>query len=43
MLNKVIVLPADEFNIWMQKKLNEMNKQDTSAVSKTNSEPLINK
>lgn len=33
MLNKVIVLPEDEFNIWMQKKLNEMNKQNTTPDS----------
>jgi cytochrome c oxidase subunit II len=50
MLNKVIVLPQDEFDIWMNKKVREMEQQsetaeqaDTTATDPTDMEPLINK
>jgi cytochrome c oxidase subunit II len=44
MLNKVIVLPVDEFNIWMSKKLKELNKQDSTDTNTApaDMEPLIN-
>ncbi len=40
MLNKVIVLTADEFSIWMQEKLNEKNNQDTVSADNINNQSV---